>query len=177
MILLELLEKLRDRVAEVHIDRSDTIPLCWTIAEHHIKNSVRDARRLKRDGLSEFAELETVEDIPDRKESNRPDKIVGANDLRTTISNCLDPLTQRVLELINLKTPYQEIAAMLGVTKKVLGGVRKVIATTTRRIIDKSDQPSTLNPQQKGIRIDQLVSTVLRKFPFFRQVASAFGAY
>lgn len=60
MILLELLETLRDRVEDVHIDRSETVPLCWTITDHQAKNAVRDARRLKRDGLSEFIEIETI---------------------------------------------------------------------------------------------------------------------
>ena len=151
MILLELLETLRDRVEDVHIDRSETIPLCWTITDHQAKNAVRDARRLKRDGLSEFIEIETIGDLPDKKESDRPDRIAETIDLLSVISDCLEPQNRSVLEHMNLGSAYLEIADKLGVTTKVLDGMRKVIMDTTRRIIDKSDRPKTISHQPSAI--------------------------
>lgn len=62
---------------------------------------------------------------------------------------------------MNLGSAYLEIADKLGVTTKVLDGMRKVITDTTRRIIDRSDQPS-----ERNARVDQLVSTILKTFDF-----------
>lgn len=132
MIILELIERLRNRVNEIHIDRSETIPLCWTIADHHVKNAVRDARRLKRNCPSEFIELETIGDLPDKKESDRPERVAEYKDFLSAILGCLDPQKDRAVELMTLGSAYHEIAAKLGITTKVLDGNRKVIAETTR---------------------------------------------
>ncbi len=151
MIILELIERLRNRVNEVHIDRSETIPLCWTITHHQAKNAVRDVRSLKRVGLSEFIEIETIGDLHDKKESDRPDRIAETNDLLSVISDCLEPQNRSVLEHMNLGFAYLEIAGKLGVTTKVLDGMRKVITDTTRRILDRSDQPSAISHQPSAI--------------------------
>ena len=145
---------------EIHIDRSETIPLCWTIADHHVKNAVRDARRLKRNCPSEFIELETIGDLPDKKESDRPERVAEYKDFLSAILGCLDPQKDRAVELMTLGSAYHEIADRLGVTTKVLNGMRNEIADTTRRLIDKSDRPTILNPQRKGIQFDQFVPTI-----------------
>ncbi len=145
-ILEKLVEALRDHVEEVHVDRSDTIPLCQTIANRRIKNAVRDARRLKRGGRREFVELDSVNDIPDKRESNRPDKIAESKDLLCAISFCLTPRERVVFELMKLRTQYFRIAEELGVTVKVLAGIRNTIAVKAR-VIDESDQSSVSHHQ------------------------------
>ena len=86
--------------------------------------------------------------MPDKKESDRPDRIAETNDLLSVISDCLEPQNRSVLEHINLGSAYLEIADKLGVTTKVLDGMRKVITDTTRRIIDRSDQSSVIRKKR-----------------------------
>lgn len=182
LILHELIDRLRNRVCEVDIDRNETITLCWTNANHQAINAVRNARRLKRNCPSEL-ERELVEVQPDRKDCNRPDIVVEFNDFRSVILGCLEPIKRRVVELKILDWTHREIADELGVSLTALKVMRKEIADTTRRIIEKSNRPainqslSAVNKEQRTIaRIDRLVSTILKKFRFFPSDASAFGA-
>lgn len=171
-------------MCEVDIDRNETIPLCWTIANHRAINAVRNARRLKRNCPTEL-EREPVEVQPDRKDCNRPDIVVEFNDFRSVILGCLEPIKRRVVELKILNWTHREIADELGVSLTALKAMRKEIAETTcelskSRIGQLSANrplPSTKNKEQRTIaRVDGLVSTILKKFRFFPSDASAFGA-
>ena len=130
LILHELIERLRNRMCEVDIDRNETIPLCWTIANHRAINAVRNARRLKRNCPTEL-EREPVEVQPDRKDCNRPDIVVEFNDFRSVILGCLEPIKRRVVELKILNWTHREIADELGVSLTALKAMRKEIAETT----------------------------------------------
>ncbi len=177
-ILEKFVEALRDRVSEVYIDRSETIPLCQTIANRQIKNAVRDARRLKRGGRRDFVELESMDEIPDKKESNRPDKIAESKDLLCAISVCLASHERVVFELMRLRTPYFRIAEEIGVTVKVLARIRNAIADKAR-VFDESVPPSAVSrqPSKRSAVVSQPVPTILKKFRFYRQVVTAIGAY
>ena len=147
-ILEKVVKALRDRVSEVYIDRSETIPLCQIIANRQIKNAVRDARRLKRGGRRDFVELESMDEIPDGDDSNRPDKIAESKDLLCAISVCLASKERVVFELMRLRTPYFRIAEELGVTVKVLARIRNAIADKAR-VFDESVQPSAVSRQKE----------------------------
>lgn len=151
VILLELLEKLRHRVNEVHIDGSETILLCYTITEHRAQNAVRDAHAQKRDCERESTEVDTAA-LPHRRECDRPDKIAEYNDLVSVISERLDPRHARVVELMVSGTLFKDIADELGITTRVLDGMRKSIKETARRVTEEkialhfsaNHQPSTI---------------------------------
>ena len=71
LILLELIDDLRYRVNEVHIDRSETIPFCKKITKHRAQNAVRDAHAQKRDCDRESTEVDTAV-LPHRREWVQP---------------------------------------------------------------------------------------------------------
>ena len=121
--------------------------------------------------------------VIDRRDCNRPDIVVEFNDFVSVILGCLEPINRRVVELKILDWTHREIADEIGVSLTALKAMRKEIADTTSRIIEKSNRPtfsqspSAINKEQRtNVRVDRLVSVILKKSRFFRSDASAFGA-
>ena len=185
-ILNDLIDAVGNRMNEVDIDEDEAIILCWTITKRRAIDSLRKAGRLKRNIRIEFIELGAVGEPSVQGDFGRPDRVTEFNDFLGVILVSLEPQKRCVLELKRLEWTHCEIAEELGITLRKLATVRKEIADTTRRIMERSERPAINRPssslnflqstddrRQTTASLDQLISTILKKFRFFWFNASA----
>ncbi len=113
--------------------------LCWTITKRRSIDALRMEDSLKRSIPGEPIPLSEIGDLPDRNDSNRPDRKAELKDLESVIANALEPKKRRSLELKQMKWTNKQIAKEVGVSISTLNAMQKKIAETAQRIINKPE--------------------------------------